>query len=383
MKRGTIFPILFVLISLGILGASFLISETEPDPPPPPPSPTPPGPLALTLAVHPLLFEWVAAATDAFNETATTVNGRPVQVIVTEAPDDMAVWYRNESGWSTVDHPDAWIPASSLGLGYTAETLPFEAQTTTLASSPLLWMAYASRADAIAPDGTPLDWPQVGEAAGLESWGAIDESFSATDFIRIGFNNPLTSADGLAVLLAAAAGYHQTTALTAAQTSDAAFRAWLAPVVDAQPRNIIGGLGAYAARSNTTVHLALATEATWLSHLPDFLRNEDVRFSYPAYNVSLDFPLAAWVGAGQDPDQAAALLAFSDWLLAPDQQARLTAYGLRPVNDDLTTASAPLFADAMPYGVTLDAAPGVPLDLTALTSNDLRSLLTWYNNARR
>ncbi|MFW5691915.1 MAG: hypothetical protein ACOCX3_01040 [Chloroflexota bacterium] len=383
MKRGTIFPILFFVISAVIVGASALLTRLGPEPAPDP-TPTPrPGPYDLTVAVHPLAFEWVSQAVEAFNADAPVVDDRPVRIVVVQAPDDMLVW-RDDRPWTVADHPNAWIPAASFSVTYAVESaLPFEFISASVARTPLVWMGYASRVEAVTEADEAFNWADVVQAAVVESWGAIDPQFSEFDFVNIAFPSPDDSVVGLGVLLSAGAAQTGSTRLSADQMR-ASFHEYFQPVLNSWTA-FIGTLEAYVARANT-VHFAMGPEATFVMHLQDFLRNEPVRFGYPEQALMFDFPLVMWQDATTRPGERAALEAFAAWLEEPSRQDSLAIYGLRTATASLASGSTAsgtsnVFEQAEPYGIDPGRTFDVVIDV-ALSSSDIRGLLSWFGQAR-
>jgi hypothetical protein len=116
----------------------------------------------------------------------------------------------------------------------------------------------------------------------------------------------------------------------------------------------------------------------FLSNLNGLLVNESsrFRFSYPAYQFQLDFPLVSWQDAQTTPDETAAIQKLRDWLMNAAQQAALPKFGLRPAAGEPTPTDA-LFAAAIPYGIQLIPEYGQAVQTPAL--NDVQGLLQWVS----
>ncbi|RMG71876.1 MAG: hypothetical protein D6711_14325 [Chloroflexi bacterium] len=357
MRRGTIFPILFIIISAAIVGSGLILNnqETKTN-----------EPIQLSVAVSPLAEHWLQQATRAFNNSEVKIDGRVVTIDLTTTIDDTQAW----DLWTTTNHPDLWIPAARFSIEVSSGE--FSVLSESVAKTPIIWMGYQSRVDALTANGQKrFDWQTVIDSAALESWGAIAPEYSQLDFINIALAPADKDITGLAALISAAADTNSTNNITASQLRGT-FRDRLIPVLNAlQP--YIGSLESYVARPNT-VHLAIGAESVWLTNLTSFIRNEPVQFSYPAYTVLLDFPVAIW----DDTDQAqlAAAQAFVDWLLEPEQQTIIPSYGLRPAVG-APTLSDSLFTNAQIYGIELN--PTLNVVQLQLSSGDIQGLLAWFN----
>ncbi|GAB4320088.1 MAG: hypothetical protein Kow00117_09680 [Phototrophicales bacterium] len=362
MRRGTIFPILFIIISAAIVGSGLILNnqgaKTN-------------DPIQLSIAVSPLAESWLQQATQAFNAKEVNIDGRVVVIDLTTTIDDTQAW----DLWTTTNHPDLWIPAARFSIEVSSGE--FSVLSESVAKTPIIWMGYQSRVDALTTNGQKLfDWQTVIDGAALESWGAIAPEYSQLDFINIALAPADKDITGLAALISAAADTNSTNNIAAAQLRGT-FRDRLIPVLNAlQP--YIGSLESYVARPNT-VHLAIGAESVWLTNLTSFIRNEPVQFSYPAYTVLLDFPVAIWDDTEWDDTEQtkrAAAQAFVDWLLEPEQQAIITSYGLRPAVG-APTLSDSLFANAQIYGIELN--PTFNVVQLQVSSGDIQGLLAWFN----
>jgi hypothetical protein len=328
MRRGSIFVILFVVVAAIVIGASqFLRSQP---------------PTEITIAVDPLAVAWVENAVAALNATSPVVNAtQRIQFRVTPV-DDLDVW-QGQRIWSPDNHPAAWIPASSISVGYAKENgVPLGDVAASVARTPLVWGGYVSRVDVITDGGTaPLDWPTVAQAAETASWAALGGE-SEWQFIKLGFGQPGRKMNGLAVLFSGAGAYHKKADLSGADLRAADFRDWMLPVINSVPNFATLGSdpAAAMARGPSTVEIGFFPESQWLLNLSGLLQNEDVRLSYPAYQFLLDFPLVRWQDSSTTDEQRQAVDLLSGWLLATAQQSNAPDHGLRPATVEPTEADA-------------------------------------------
>jgi hypothetical protein len=363
MKRGTIFLVLFVVVAAGIIGLSQFLNAQPP--------------FEVTIAVDPLAQSWLQEAINALNTNSPTVNTRRVQFKLSVI-DDLAVW-QGDREWTPEQHPAAWVAASGLSVTYAAESgLPLETLTESLARTPLVWGGYVSRERLLTTDGTlPLDWSLVAAAAAKESWVQLGGQ-SDWGFVKLGFGQPSRKIGGLAAMLTAAASFNDSPSLAANSLNQQPFRNWLLPVIKSVNFNTLGADPAAAmARGPSVVELGMFPEAQWLLSLNGIRSREDVRLSYPAYQFVLDFPLARWRDANTSADQLAAIETLRAWLESPDQQARLTAYGLRPASAEPTEEDA-LFSGGAQNGVLLTPDYGQAVQVPL--RNDAQGLIQWITS---
>jgi hypothetical protein len=365
MRRGSIFIVLFVIAAAVVIGASqFLKSQPAAE---------------IEVAVDPLAVPWAENVIAALNATNPVVNATQRIRFKITPTDDLSVW-SGDRNWSPSQHPIAWIPASSVSVGYARENgVPVTTVTDSLARTPLVWGGYASRVDVITNDGAQkLDWASVETAAKAEAWASIGGD-SSWQFIKLGFGQPGSKMGGLAVLFSGAADFHQKAALTGTDLRGADFRNWMLPVIESVPNfSTLGSDPAAAmARGPNTVEIGIFPEAQWLLNLSGLLKNEDVRLSYPAYQFILDFPLTRWEDTTTTLEQRQAVDVLSAWLTAAAQQAKLTTYGLRAAATEPTDTDA-LFVAGVPYGIELEPLFGDMV--TVPTRSDIQALIQWVES---
>lgn len=363
MRRGTIIFILFALVAAAIVGASqFLRSQP---------------PMEFTVAVNPLAAEWVRAAVNAYNDTQPVVNTTQRIQFAVQVVDDLSVWQGN-TNWTPENHPAAWIPASSVSIGYSERYTPVVAS---VARTPLVWGGYASRVEVVTRGGAePFDWDAVQRVAAGESWSRAGGE-SNWGFVKLAFPRPDQSMSGLAVLFSGAASFHDSSDLAGGATRAPDFREWLTPVVESVPNfQTLGADPAAAmARGASTVDIALLPESFWLLNLNGLLNNEPIVFSYPAYQYMLDFPLAGWRNPlPTDPNapiEQAAVQALATWLTGAARQSQLVTHGLRPATSE-PTETASLFSAGDSYGIQL--APDFTQLVQPPSRSETQGLVQWF-----
>lgn len=365
-QRGTIFVVLFILIAAGIIAASrFLGSQPA---------------LEFTIAVDPLAQNWLQEAVNAFNNSQPVVNTRRIVFTVTPI-DDLDVWQAGRR-WTPTSHPDAWLAASSLSLQFAQSNgLTVTSVADSLARTPLVWGGYVSRLDVLTSNGArALDWGFLADTLkNNDRWADIGGQ-TEWQFVKLGFGQPRNKIGGLVALLTAAASFNQTADLSQAVLSQQVFRDWLLPVVKAKPSFANDGLTgdpalAMASGGASRIEIGLFPETQWLLNLRGMNNQEEVRLSYPAYQMILDFPLAIWDDVSlPNPDRQTAVALLRDWLQAAEQQAKVMDYGLRPATSEPTVDNT-LFKAGLPSGIQLNPDYGQPVLPPSL--NETNGLIQW------
>jgi hypothetical protein len=366
MRRGTIIVIVFALVAAVIVGVSFFL-QSQP-------------PVEFTIAVNPLAEDWARAAINRFNDSQPVVNAtQRIQFNLTVL-DDVSVW-QGSTTFTPEAHPAAWLPTSRTSVDYSDR---YSVMTPSLARTPLVWGGYESRVTvATNSASSQFDWDTVQNAAAVESWASLDGGQANWRFVNLAFARPDLTMSGLGALFSAAGSFHDNGDIAGNATRDPGFRDWLAPVISSVNFQTLGNDPAAAvARGPATAAMALLPENLWLLNLRGLTdeAGDSFVFSYPAYQYMLDFPLARWSNANQITEiEQLAVTALADWLVAPEQQARLLAFGLRPAASEPDT-SATLFTAAEPYGIQLEP------DWGTLISPPLRSeaagLIQWFTQQR-
>lgn len=365
MRRGTLLLGLFLLVAVGILAASNFLSNQPP--------------VTITVAVDPLIREWAAAVVADFNASGSRVaSGRQVVVTLTEIR-DMEVWQNRR--WNAQDHPQAWIAASSASVTYAAAAgLPLRTFDASLATTPIIWMAYTDRADRLTARGSSrLDWPLIQTAAEAGRWSDTNA------LVNLALTLPNQTMAGLGALVSGAASYHRVAELTGTQLSDAGLRAWLRPIIRNVPNyNQIGGdIGAFIARTGrSATDFAIGAESQFLTQYAAISRAAAVTFAYPEYTVVLDFPLARWDDATVTTDETQAVTNLRTFLRAPRQQTALLSYGLRPSHQALDDQTdAPLFSASA--GAGIQRTPSLTTVSFPQAISEAQALIRWFEQENR
>jgi len=346
----------------------------------PDPTNTPTGPaIILQVAVTPVLEPWIADAASAFNTTNPTVSGRAVSVRVTRQ-DSVSIWAESGGAWTTLNHPQVWIPEASYAVAFANEVnLRYSTIQPSLAQTPIIWGAYQTRSTVIIDAYNAFTTDAVQEAAVEGRWENIGGN-SRWQFIKIAFARPNSNGSGLAALLTLAGEYAGEASLTNNLMSDAALLDWLEPVINAVPNfSTLGPDPALtmANRGTSTGEIGLLPESQWLAHFEDLNGVEPIELFYPDFYVLLDFPYTVWDGNETSDDERRAAEDFADFLLGPDQQRAAGEMGFRPANGPDLNQLTPFSAA---QGIVQEALGGG--EVTPADRPGMLALLRWFENFR-
>ncbi len=374
---GTGIVILFVLISLGIVGLGYL-QQNQPEPQS--------TPLELTLTINPMAQDWMSNAVAQFNASdARYVNNIAVTITLNPTPiEDIAVWSGNT--WNNQNRPDLWLASTSASIEHAnAFSMTFNSVNTPLAQTPLVWVISADVADTITQNGAlPLDWDVIQQAASAGTWA----NFGATNLqgnVNMAFSLPDSTIEGLMVLYSANAYYSRNLDFSNLLSVPTDFKTWFAPMIDSVPNfNTIGSnVATFMVSRGTSVNIGIMPEVKLLNQIDAFTRNRAIRVAYPEYPSVFDFSLALSIdqnlSSNDNTIRQQAMQAFVDWLLAPEQQAQLPRYGLRPIATP-PTPNDDLFRKGMDVGVQYD--PIIRPYLTGEESAYSRNLMSWFTQER-
>ncbi|MBN1680235.1 MAG: substrate-binding domain-containing protein [Anaerolineae bacterium] len=319
--------------------------------------------VTLTLAVSPVGADWIEAAGKTYNAERRRVNGRVVEIRVTQQ-DSLPVW-NSPGAWSARDHPVIWIPEMAQAVTYAHEVgMDFSIRQPSLASTVMLWGAPSDRAQVLTGQFDTFNWTSVQQASAASLWEAIGGE-SDWRFFKPGFAQPDRYMSGVAALLIATAEFHGQPDLNAALLNDPALIKWLKPVFESVPN--FASLGVYpaqaiATRGTSVADVALLPENEWLVNYKSLTTKVGaLTLVYPDYQVWFDFPFAVWDGAEITDQERAAADDFLNFLLSDQQQRQAAAFGLRGA--DGVPAEPTLFDEAASAGVSAIRPPGERIQL--------------------
>lgn len=372
---GTFIVILFIVISIGIVGLGY-IQRNQPEP-----SATQ---LELTLTVNPLAQTWMREMVNRFNVSdARFIDAYAVTIILANTPiDDMDVWQKGV--WNNQTPPHLWIPSSTLSASTTVVNgRRLITITPSLAKTPLIFVTSANVAQAITQnEALTFDWGDIQSASQAGTWANFGAS-NLNGNVTLAFPLANNTMEGMMVIYSANAYFDSTLSLTSPNI--APFTTWFTPVVESVPNfNTIGAdVATFIASRGASVNIGIMAESRLLNTLSAITNTRAVQVAYPEYPVVFDFPLIWLDETGQSADnrtiQEQIAQQFGEWLAMPEQQARLTTYGLRPIESIPTSVDA-LFRMGVESGVVYN--PVLSPALSEVANSRTRALLSWFESQR-
>lgn len=210
--------------------------------------------------------------------------------------------------------PAAWLAEADFVLALAARNGYQFDNPQSVAGANLAWGAYTDKLDAFTQQYGELTWENIYPKA------------TGPDGFRLVIASPHNSAEGLAVLVSAAAAQTDGGTLTSANIGSA--DSWLTETLgnhNAQPR-------AQPAQTLASVQgrsigdAGLLSTASWRAAKLDQSGQFTLLPASP--NVAFNYPFAIWADAPPDAQKTAE--AFRQFLLAPEQQAALAQFGFGP-----------------------------------------------------
>jgi hypothetical protein len=349
------------------------------------------GVLEVRVASALPVAEWVQEAARQFNAENHTLEGRPIQVMVTPM-DGLAAKGRYER--DEMDPlPTVWIPDSRYlvelvnaaykeRLGRDVFLTDGEYRARPLVISLLAWGIYESRADVLEDTFGEISWDVIHDAAVAS--GGWSELGGENDwgYFKLAISNPRKNVSGLAAMVAAAGEYYDKTNITVEDVTNPEFQAWLGEIMSSMS-DLSGGtytVTDLALFGYTTGDAGQLLESDLLTNMQGIqTRWEDpLRLVYPEYVTWFDFPFSVWMGPETTALEKNAALEFEEYLLSEAIQRQALAYGLRPANPNVpVTGEGSLFEQWSDQGV-LTVVPRT----TAMRSPDrdvLQAFLRWFD----
>jgi hypothetical protein len=294
---------------------------------------------------------WIKAATAAFNQSGQTLNGKTIQVALTELG---SVDGLNKILNGTIQ-PTAWSPASFLELNQlrnswqTAHqgkdillTTNGDVDPRSLVSSPLVFAVWKERAQVLQKHYPKIDWPEIHDALTLKN-GWVDIGGQADwGLVTFGHTRPDSSNSGLlSITLLAYSYFQEPRGLTKAQVDDPKFLSYFYDIEGAVTafgrssgtflENVVIPMGPAAYSIVTTYEnlvLTLQPEAIQRNSQP-------LQLFYPSLNIVSDHPFAILQGNWVKQEEQMAASVFRDFLLSDTQQQAALSYGFRPANPNV------------------------------------------------
>lgn len=328
------------------------------------------GPIQVRVLTALPVYDWVNDAAKQFNAEKHELDGNVIQIEVISMDGLAALGKFDRDEYSTLPadadlqaltaeqkqalqrFPTVWIPDSRYlpelanvaykeRLGRDVFLTDGEYRARPIALSLFAWGLYQSRADALKSKVGEINWNVIHDAAttkggwpelgGKPEWG----------FFKLVVPNPRKNVGGLAAMVAAAGEYYDKTSIGTAEVTDPTFQKWLGELMSSTT-DLSGG-SAYTAEDFALFGYSAGDGGQLLE--ADLLKNmegiqtrwgEALEIFYPKYVTWFDFPFTIWMGPETSAADKNAALAFENYLLSPEVQAKAVGFGLRPVNSSVS-----------------------------------------------
>jgi hypothetical protein len=363
MTRTQLFGSLMILVLLG-LGGAFVAQRYLNNQPLTGQVPNPP--LPIRILAPPAISPWVQVGAQRFNNSQRPVGSYTAQVTVDTQPTLAAI---DSLQRRSLAQPEAWIVDSSLLIPLVNDQLgPYldAGSARTLATAYPVWAFYKTRADTLQAKFGSLNWHGVHDAAVAPGWESLGGR-SEWNFVRLLIPDPQRDATGLLVLAGAAAEYHNRPALTTAEVTDSGFQTWLGDIAEAVPSQVrsqaVSPAETLTTTGGSTADGGQVLDADLVQNAARARTNNDSLIAaYPQFVAVADYTLA--VSAAASSDQREAVLQFTDFLLASEQQVDAWQFGLHPAQSVATPAPTPA-AKLTALNLTLGSPATTPVTVNA------------------
>jgi ABC-type glycerol-3-phosphate transport system substrate-binding protein len=356
------------------------------------PAPAPPAPhVTLPFVFSTEKEAWVRDAVADFAKAHPDVD---VQLEAKGSLDEVRALLAGES------KPVLWSPADSLAVNLLTEQWkiargsdPLVRESShwprSLLLTPLVFVAWESRAKVLLGKSSDLTWSRVRDAvASKKGWAGLGGD-AAWAYVKFGHTDPTKSNSGLQALSLMAYGfYDKQDALTVPDATAQRFQDFV-KAIEAGRRaqdfaaSSTGPFMENFIRQGPSLYDAVIVyEATAIAEMPRAVgRWEPLRVFYPSINIWSDHPACLLAGDWVTPPQRAAAQQLVDFLMSTAIQQHALKQGFRPGNLDvpvITQDSDNPFHRYSDVGVRVD----VPRIATSPDGAVLQALLqTFQRNA--
>jgi ABC-type Fe3+ transport system substrate-binding protein len=252
------------------------------------------------------------------------------------------------------DKPVLWSPADSLAvnllvaqwkLARGADPLVRDGARwpRSLLLTPLVFVAWESRARALLGNSSDLTWTRLRDAvASKKGWAGLGGD-PAWAYVKFGHTDPTKSNSGLQALSLMAYGvYDKQSALTVPDVTSARFQDFVKSIEAGRRAQDFAASSTgpfmenFIRQGPSLYDVVVVYEATAIAEMPRAVgRWEPLRVFYPAVNIWSDHPACLLDAEWVTPSQRAAAAALVDFLLSPAVQQRALKQGFRPGNLDV------------------------------------------------
>jgi ABC-type glycerol-3-phosphate transport system substrate-binding protein len=252
------------------------------------------------------------------------------------------------------EKPVVWSPADSLAVNLLTTqwklakgTDPLVRDGTkwprSLLLTPLVFVAWESRAKVLLGSATDLTWTRLRDAvASKKGWAGLGGD-PAWAYVKFGHTDPTKSNSGLQALSIMGYGYYEkTSALTVPDVTAPKFQDFMKAIESGRHAQDFAASSTgpfmenFIRQGPSLYDAVIVYEATAIAEMPRAVgRWEPLRVFYPSINIWSDHPACLLDGDWITPEQRAAAAQLVDYLMSPPVQQRALLRGFRPGNLDV------------------------------------------------
>jgi ABC-type glycerol-3-phosphate transport system substrate-binding protein len=250
--------------------------------------------------------------------------------------------------------PVLWSPADSLAVNLLTDQWkiakgadPLVREDSrwprSLLLTPLVFVAWESRAKVLLGKSTELTWSRLRDAvASKKGWAGLGGD-PAWAYVKFGHTDPTKSNSGLQALSLMAYGfYDKQDALTVPDATAGRFQDFVKAIESGRRAQDFAASSTgpfmenFIRQGPSLYDAVIVYEATAIAEMPRAVgRWEPLRVFYPSINIWSDHPACLLAGDWVTAAQRTAARALVDYLMSPSVQQRALKLGFRPGNLDV------------------------------------------------
>jgi ABC-type glycerol-3-phosphate transport system substrate-binding protein len=316
-------------------------------------APFPPAPPA-TKTLLPVLYssekeEWLKDAVGDFTRAHPDIDVRLQPQGSLEAVRALLAGEAKPVLWSPADSLAVALFTAQWKLAKGADPLVREAGhwPRSLLLTPLVFVAWESRAKVLLGKDADLTWPRLRDAvASKKGWPAIggDPGWA---YVKFGHTDPTKSNSGLQALALMAYGFYDKQGdLTVPDVTGPKFQDFMKALESGRRAQDFAAASTgpfmenFIRQGPSLYDVVVVYEATAIAELPRAAgRWEALRVFYPSINMWSDHPMCLLDGEWITPSQRSAAALLVDYLMSPPVQQRALHQGFRPGNLDVAVVT--------------------------------------------
>lgn len=311
----------------------------------PAPPPTPTSKTLLPLLYSSEKEEWLKDAVADFGKAHPEVDVRLQAQGSLEAVRSLLAGEQRPVLWSPADSLAVALLSAQWKLAKGTDPFVHEAGRwpRSLLLTPLVFVAWESRAKVLLGSSSDLTWPKLRDAvASKKGWPGLGGD-PAWAYVKFGHTDPTKSNSGLQALALMAYGFYDKQAdLTIPDVTGPKFQDFMKAIEAGRRAQDFAASSTgpfmenFIRQGPSLYDVVVVYEATAIAELPRAVgRWEALRVFYPSINIWSDHPMCLFDGDWITPAQRSAAALLVDYLMSAPVQQRALRQGFRPGNLDV------------------------------------------------